>query len=420
MTVRRSLFLLVVVVVAGSLVMGLAYGGNTALKTALTLVATAAPVLIVGHLVVWQRHQLGLLGRQFLLGVGSVVAVALLGLWLSILSLLQSPRDALMVALLLISIPALTAYCAWFLARGVRDDIERVRDAVMAVGEGQPPAEIQTAANDETAQLAHAATRMAAQLATRELERDSAQQMRHDLVSAMVGQLTDSATQRDAADGRRRQLVVALSHDVRTPLTSLRLLTSALHDEILEPEARLRYTRQMLSQLDALDSMLDEMFEFSRLDAGDIEWTMQPLDANHLIIEAVEGLHTQAADAGITINIEPLAELPLVIGAPEKLQRVLVNLLQNSLQHTPAGGRVRVTAGHDRAYVEIEISDTGPGVDPADRERIFEPFYRGGLTHRGAGPGPAWAWPSPRRSSAPITGDSGWPRPSTGLSFASP
>lgn len=193
-----------------------------------------------------------------------------------------------------------------------------------------------------------------------------------------MAQLTDSATERDAADERRRQLVVALSHDVRTPLASLRLMASVLYDEILEPEARHRYTRDMLTQLGALDSMFDEMFEFSRLDAGDVEWALEPLNIGDLIVETVDSLRANAANAGVTIDISPFADLPSVAGAPEKLERVLVNLLQNSLRHTPAGGRVNVTARHDDSSVELAVSDTGPGVNPAERERIFEPFYRGG------------------------------------------
>lgn len=182
MSVRRTLLLLGAVILVGGLVMGITYDAREGLRTALILLASGIPVLLAGHLVVGHRRQLGLLGRQFFIGVGSVVTVALIGLWLSMLSLLDSPRDVLTVALLLTAIPALTAYCAWFLARGVRDDIERVRDAVIAVGAGQRTAEIRTSANDETAQLARAATHMARQLAARERERDEAHEMRHDLV----------------------------------------------------------------------------------------------------------------------------------------------------------------------------------------------------------------------------------------------
>lgn len=391
MSARGSALLLLVSAGLGGATMALPYGPASGLHTALVLLASGAPALAVAHLASRQRRRLGLLGRQFLLGVGSALVVVLFALGLVAASLFDRGRDALMVAVMLTFAAVFVAYAAWFLTRGVRDDIERVRDGLMAVGEGSLSLDVRTAANDETAQLAAAANRMVEQLAARAAERDESERMRHDLVRAMVEQLTEHADERDAAEARRRDLVVALSHDVRTPLTSLQLLAAALDDDILDAEERAAYPARILTQLTALRTLVDEIFEFSRLEAGDVGWTMEHVEVDLLIRETVDGLLPQATEQGVALEASVADDLPRASAAPEKVQRALVNLIDNALHHTPPGQTVRVTAAHASYELEIEVADGGPGVDEADRARIFDPFFRGGAnaarTSSGAGLG---------------------------------
>ncbi len=134
----------------------------------------------------------------------------------------------------------------------------------------------------------------------------------------------------------------------------------------------------MLAQLAALRTLIDEIFDFTRLEAGDVEWTKGPVDLAMLIRDTADVLAPQAHDKHVELKIVVPPDLRPVLVAPEKIERVLVNLIANALEHTAAGGFVQITASQDPTETTIEVADTGPGVDPADRLRIFEPFYRGG------------------------------------------
>jgi signal transduction histidine kinase len=182
----------------------------------------------------------------------------------------------------------------------------------------------------------------------------------------------------DDAERMRRDLIAAVSHDLRTPITSLRLLTEAIADDVVDSETKRAYLGQMSTHLNAMSALIDDLFELARLEAGDIAWSMEQVGLEELVGETVEAMRVQA-DAR---NVEVRAELPPGLrpahGDPEKLQRVLFNLIQNAIRHTPADGSVVVRARPAGDAVEIEVADTGDGIAAEERERVFEPFFRGG------------------------------------------
>jgi signal transduction histidine kinase len=147
----------------------------------------------------------------------------------------------------------------------------------------------------------------------------------------------------------------------------------------------------MRTHIDALSALIDDLFEFSRLEAGDIAWTMQRVRLEELVGETVEAMRGPAAAK----RVEVRALVPEGIGAahahPEQLQRVLFNLIQNAIRHTPADGSVTVSAAAADDRLEIEVADTGDGIAAPDLEHVFEPFFRGGTeaarTRNGAGLG---------------------------------
>jgi signal transduction histidine kinase len=188
----------------------------------------------------------------------------------------------------------------------------------------------------------------------------------------------DVIAQRDAAESARRDLVAAVSHDLRTPLTSLRLLADAIADDLVDRETMARYLDQMTVHIRTLSALIDDLFELSRLEAGDIEWSMQQVHLGELVAETVEAMRPQASAEGVQVEASVPRDLAPAQANPEKLQRVLFNLIQNAIRHTPVDGSVRVLAEANGASVEIEVADSGEGLSPEDRERAFEPFYRGG------------------------------------------
>jgi signal transduction histidine kinase len=188
----------------------------------------------------------------------------------------------------------------------------------------------------------------------------------------------DVIAERDAAERARRDLVAAVSHDLRTPLTSLRLLADAIEDDVVDRDTRRRYLEQMSVHIRSLSGLVEDLFELSRLETGDIQWSLQQVRIDELVEETVEAMRAQADAKHVAVRATFPDGLQPVRGNPERLQRVLFNLIQNAIRHTPADGSVTVMAETNGASVEVEVADTGEGLPPEARERAFEPFYRGG------------------------------------------
>jgi signal transduction histidine kinase len=188
----------------------------------------------------------------------------------------------------------------------------------------------------------------------------------------------DVIAERDAAESARRSLLAAVSHDLRTPLTSLRLLADAIEDDLVDRETRRRYLEQMSVHIDSLSALIEDLFELSRLEAGDIHWSLQQVRIDELVEETVEAMRAHAEAKHVSVAAFLPARLDAVRANPERLQRVLFNLMQNAIRHTPADGSVTVRALANGRSVEVEVADTGEGVAPHERERAFAPFFRGG------------------------------------------
>jgi len=349
----RGFVLLVLAAAFGGLTVALVYGAEDGLLTALFMLASGAPAIAGAHLLARRRATARHLSRQFAAGVGVIVALVALGVSAVALLMFLSAHDAFLMVLLLVFAGGLIAYAASVLASGLMRDIESVRDGVRAVGEGSRDIEIATEGNDEMSELAEAANRMAARLGASESERE-------------------------VAEAARRDLVAAVSHDLRTPLTSLRLLAGAVEEELVDEDTRRRYLAQMSGHIEALSGLIDDLFELSRLEAGDIQWSMQQVALDELVAETVEAMQPHADQKRVAVRAEVSALVAPARANPEKLQRVLLNLIQNAIRHTPADGSVTVAAVSNGATVEVEVADTGEGVAPEERERVFEPFFRGG------------------------------------------
>ena len=134
----------------------------------------------------------------------------------------------------------------------------------------------------------------------------------------------------------------------------------------------------MSTHVDALSALIDDLFELSRLEAGEIAWSLEQVRLDELVGETVDAMRVQAAARHVDVRAELPADLRTARGDPEKLQRVLFNLIQNAIRHTPADGSVVVRAEPAGDAVEIEVADTGGGIAADERDRVFEPFFRGG------------------------------------------
>jgi signal transduction histidine kinase len=305
-------------------------------------VATAVIANVIAH----QRRVIkGLRGRLGALGalVAAQLAVAV-ALFASLMFV--SRHDALFMALAAGYAGLIGLGAARLVARRALRDLDAVRAALADVGEGSRSVTVHVGGQDELAALASD-------------------------VEAMVDRV-------DAEEQARRRLVASVSHDLRTPITSLRLLADGLQDDVLDPGRLREHLKGMSTHVRALGALIDDLFELSRLEAGDISWSMGQVRLDELVRETIDAMRPQAEDGRVLVRSELADELGPARGNPEQLQRVLLNVIQNAIRHTPADGSVVVRARPtaDRA-VEIEVADSGSGIEPLDRERIFEPFVRG-------------------------------------------
>jgi signal transduction histidine kinase len=207
------------------------------------------------------------------------------------------------------------------------------------------------------------------------------------LAGALAARLAMEERAAREVEEARRSLVAAASHDLRTPLASLRLLVESIDDGVATGEIRERYLKEIRTHVGVLSDLIDDLFELSRIEAGDISWTMRRVELRELIDEAVAAMRAQAAERGVSVAADLPADALLAQANAEKVQRVLFNLIQNAIRHTPADGSVTVRARSLGDGVEIEVDDEGEGIPPESGDRVFEAFYRGDTSRADGGAG---------------------------------
>lgn len=190
-------------------------------------------------------------------------------------------------------------------------------------------------------------------------------------------------------DQERRELVANVSHDLRTPLSSLHgfLETLSLKDGSLSAEERQRYLGIALEQSRNVGRLAQSLFELARLEHGFVEPEVEPFPLPDLLQDVFEKFELQAEQCGVTLEADIAPALPAVAADLGLIERVLSNLLDNALRFTPTGGRVRVTLRALAGGVEVHVADTGPGIAEELRSSLFlRPFNVGGA-RRGGGLG---------------------------------
>ena len=197
------------------------------------------------------------------------------------------------------------------------------------------------------------------------------------LAAALTVRLAMEERSRREIEEMRRQLVAAASHDLRTPLASLRLLVESIDDGIATGETRERYLGEIRTHVEVLSGLVDDLFELSRIEAGEIAWTLRRVELGELIGDTVAALRAPAEQRRVHLAADLPAGAVVAEADAEKVQRVLFNLIQNAIRHTPADGSVTVRARTARDGVEVEVADDGEGIPAGDGERVFEAFYRG-------------------------------------------
>ncbi len=177
-----------------------------------------------------------------------------------------------------------------------------------------------------------------------------------------------------ALEGSRRELVAWVSHDLRTPLASLRAMAEALEDGVAEdPDA---YLRQIRMTVGRLTGMVDDLFELSRLNAGVRSGPPRDVTISEVVQEAVDATRGLTDARGVSLVVNPVQDAT-VSGTPAELRRVLTNLVGNAVRHSPAGGSVLVRSAVRDGAVLVEVRDRCGGIPAESLDRVFDTGWSG-------------------------------------------
>ena len=213
----------------------------------------------------------------------------------------------------------------------------------------------------------------------------------------------------DGEERARRALIGAVSHDLRTPITALRLLADADRGRRRRRDDVARVRRAHAPHVTPSATLIDDLFELTRLEAGELRWSMEQVALDELVARHRRGDAPGAEPRRRGGRRAASRRRPAGARRRRDVQRVLFNLIQNAIRHTPADGTVTVRAARAGEGVEIEVADTGAGIPAEDARAGLRPFHRS--TRRARTRAPASGSRSRARSSRPTAGASGSPTP---------
>lgn len=244
----------------------------------------------------------------------------------------------------------LSVVFATLLSRSVSQPLARLAGAARELAQGWVGREVVVEGPEEVRELARAFNRASAEIARTLEEQRRLEQMRRDFVANV-------------------------SHEFRAPLTSLRGFLELLLDGTIAPDEASRYLRLMRDDTERLSRLVSDLLDLSRIDSGKVVIRAEPVAAWHAVERAAAVVASRAQAAGLTLTtrVEPGLE---VLADGERLQQVLLNLLDNAIAYTEPGGRVEVSAEGDGARAVFAVADTGVGIPPQELGLIWERFHR--------------------------------------------
>jgi signal transduction histidine kinase len=329
--------------------------------------------LSVGAAVIRLAPTLGLPGLRSRLVLTHlvIVLVAVANVAVTAGLMFSSPHDLGLLVLVLGFSAVSSISFGVTLSRQLLSGIEAVSEGARRVAAGELDARVEWESTDEVGGLARGFNHMAARVAS-------------------------ATRQREEAEMARRELIASVSHDLRTPLASVRAMVEAINDRVVtDHETVDRYLRSVQIEIGQLSRLIDDLFELSRLDAGALTLQLEEGSVRDLLSDTVEAFQPEASRKGVRLTGEADSSLPTVPMDAARVQQVLSNLVQNAIRHTPARGHVMLQACECPDGIRVDVVDSGEGVTPQDVPHVFERFYRGdrarGRNGGGAGLGLAIA-----------------------------
>lgn len=291
--------------------------------------------------------------RWTLLGGYALASIlTFFNVWFSAQMMFASEHDLLLAIVLLVFASGMAMVLGYFLSSTVTERINQLKNAAEELADGNLKTRVLVNGRDEVASLAETFNQMAEQL-------QAADQRQRELESL------------------RRDLIAWVSHDLQTPLTSMRAILEALSDGVVEdPETVKRYLLTAQRDVRSLSSLIDDLFHLAQLDAGGLPLHRADASLSDLVSDTLESFTELAKQQQITLEGNVDSDVDPVHMDTQSIGRVLNNLIGNALRHTPAQGRVSVWVRRN-PNVEVTVSDTGEGIRAEDIPHVFERFYRG-------------------------------------------
>jgi len=197
-------------------------------------------------------------------------------------------------------------------------------------------------------------------------------------LEAVAVRLDDAKMKEAAMEASRRELVAWVSHDLRTPIAGIRAMSEALEDGVVDDlDTVARYHRTIRQEADRLTGLVDDLFELSRIQAGALRLDPERVPLADLVSDAVAGASVAAAAKGVQLEGTAASPSPMVELSTPEMSRVVRNLLDNAIRHTPAGGRVEVAASVSGDLALVSVRDACGGIAETDIHRVFDLAFRG-------------------------------------------
>jgi signal transduction histidine kinase len=293
--------------------------------------------------------------------LGSYLLACLLtfiNVWLTAQLMFTDQHDLLLGTVLLIFAGAIAMAIGYLLSSSFLDRIQSLDQAAKKIAGGNLSIRVPVEGKDELAGLAQT-------------------------FNDMATQLEESAEKQKELDLLRRELIAWIGHDLQTPLTSISAIIEALADGIVEDgETELRYYNTARKNISSLSHLIDDMFQMAQIDTGGLELNLESVSIGDLISDTLESFNELAKRREITLKGSVSDHLGEVQVDARRINRVLNNLVDNALKHTPNQGLVEVRANSTIQGIVVDVIDNGEGISEEDLPYIFDLFYRGDISNR--------------------------------------
>ncbi|CAN5627195.1 HAMP domain-containing sensor histidine kinase [soil metagenome] len=351
---RRTLL---IVFASGALLAVLTGGAlDLPLRDSLLLAAYAGlGALAAGILGGAVTHRVRHRSIALLASIASITAVAAVALGALVASraMFISQHDLSALAVVLVASGTIGVGLALVLGRRISDARRSLSAVTRRIGEGDFSPSVKHPAPAEFAALA-----------------DELEQMSERLQTAQVRER--------ALEASRRELVAWVSHDLRTPLAGIRAMAEALEDGVVDDEDTVaRYHAAIRTEVDRLSGLVDDLFELSRITAGSLNLELEQVSLGDLVSDALSSASSLASAKGVRLIGQLDGQSPELELSAKDMGRVLRNLLENAIRHTPSEGLVHVEAGVDQRHAYVRVADECGGIPESDVERVFEAAYMG-------------------------------------------